>query len=328
MSSFKEYESTHTDCPSGARIFSYHKEYQETDSSLPVLVLLHGYPQNNLLFKDFVDEIPKKWRVLVPDLPGYGNSTKPVSPNSRAHSKREWAKDIIHVVDALFGAGTPIIAFGHDRGARVAYRLALDYGVERVRGAACLDIVPTINVWDAMRLERDHLETRHSHHWITLSAPRPLPETMISADRQRFYYEYMITSWAGPGMKDPSLEWIQDSVNPYLDSKRGYDRTAAACEDYRAGATHDVDDDKISGINPLTRPATGAPPVFHCPLLILYSHHLGRRFDVGGIWRNLSHPDKVTVHQVGDETTGHFIVNERQAETGELLRDWLDTLQL
>ena len=97
---------------------------------------------------------------------------------------------------------------------------------------------------------------------------------------------------------------------------------------YRAGATHDVEDDKNSGINPVTRPASEAAPAFKRPLLILYSHHLGRRFDVGGIWRELSHPDKVSVHQVGDETTGHFIVNEKQEETGKRLREWLDTLEL
>ena len=70
MNSFNEdYRSTYTDCPSGARVFSYYKLNEDTDSSIPVIVLLHGYPQNSLMYKNFVNEIPKKWRVLVPDLP-------------------------------------------------------------------------------------------------------------------------------------------------------------------------------------------------------------------------------------------------------------------
>lgn len=96
----------------------------------------------------------------------YGNSSKPISENSYAHSKRAWGQDIVQVVDVLFGADTPIIPFGHDRGARLAYRLALDYGEQRVKAAVCLDIVPTIYVWDDMRLEKGHTETKRSHHWV------------------------------------------------------------------------------------------------------------------------------------------------------------------
>ena len=73
MTAFEGFETTYTNCPSGARVFSYTKKNDASDSSLPVLVLLHGYPQNSLMFKHFVNEVPSKWRVLVPDLPGYVN---------------------------------------------------------------------------------------------------------------------------------------------------------------------------------------------------------------------------------------------------------------
>ena len=96
----------------------------------------------------------------------YGRSTKPLSEDSRAHSKREMGKDIVHCVDSLFGEKRPIIVFGHDRGARLAYRLALDLPA-RIVGAAVLDIVPTAFVWDAMRIEKDHVETKRSHHWVS-----------------------------------------------------------------------------------------------------------------------------------------------------------------
>ena len=96
----------------------------------------------------------------------HGRSTKPVSEDSRGHSKREMAKDIIHCVNTIFGCDRQIIAFGHDRGARVSYRLALDEPT-RVVGAALLDIVPTAFVWGAMRIEKDHAETKRSHHWVS-----------------------------------------------------------------------------------------------------------------------------------------------------------------
>ena len=101
----------------------------------------------------------------------YGNSTKPIDPSSGslAHSKREWAKDIVATVDALFGSDRKLIPYGHDRGGRVAYRLALDFP-GRVAGAAVLDIVPGVYVWDAMRLDNNlHAETKKSHHWVRLA---------------------------------------------------------------------------------------------------------------------------------------------------------------
>lgn len=95
----------------------------------------------------------------------YGNSTKPIGADSRGHSKREWAKDIVYVIDSIWNERKPLIAYGHDRGARLAYRLALDFP-SRVVGAGLLDIVPTSYVWDAMRLEKGHVETKRSHHWV------------------------------------------------------------------------------------------------------------------------------------------------------------------
>ncbi|KAI5120486.1 hypothetical protein M0805_006506 [Coniferiporia weirii] len=323
---FPGFTTAYTDCPSGARVFAYYRSGADTDAALPVLVLLHGYPQNALKYKHFVREVPPHWRVLVPDLPGYGNSTKARSPagDARAHSKRAWAEDVLVVADALFGAHTQLVIFGHDRGGRTAYRLALDHP-ERVAGAALLDIVPTSYVWGAMRLEDGHRETMHTHHWVTLAAPYPLPETMIAANPQ-FYFEFIFAGWAGSGMKDPTLEWVRDSIAPYLDPERGRDRISAACEDYRAGATHDLQDDIASSISPLAPPTASSLPVFTCPLLILSSYHLRRRFDVDAIWTALGTPGKVKSIQVGDETTGHFLVNERQEETGRHMRAWLSDL--
>ena len=90
---------------------------------------------------------------------------------------------------------------------------------------------------------------------------------------------------------------------------------------YRAGATHDVEDDRTSGIYPPPIALENKP--FQCPLLVLSSHHLRRRFDVDKIWDDVGEPGKVQSYQIGDISTGHFIVNERPEETGERLRAWL-----
>lgn len=151
----------------------------------------------------------------------------------------------MHCVNSLFDSTTSVIAFGHDRGGRVSYRLALDMP-NRVAGAALLDIVPTSYVWDAMRIENDHLETKRSHHWvsqqsillsnsrksfqITLAAPRPLPEETIAAN-PRFYFEYTFASWYKKDSNVESLEWVQDGITPFIDPRTGKDHIAAVCED-------------------------------------------------------------------------------------------------
>jgi len=308
-----------TQVSSGAHISSqYRRSSHARADTLPILVLLHGYPQNNLMWKNFVEEVPPEWSIFVPDLPSYGESTKAPSPSgdSLAHSKREWAKDILEALDATHGSASPpkLIPYGHDRGARLAYRLALDFP-ERVVGAAVLDIVPSSFVWGAMNLENEHRETRNSWHWIFLSAPRPFPETLISSQAE-FFFTDLFKRWIGPDAKD--IDWVSDSIKPYTDPSRGKDRVIGSCEDYRAGATHDVKHDLASGVDP-AKPAR----VFQVPLLVLSSSHLRRRFPVDEIWQSLAPEGLVKSFRIGDDRSGHFLVNEAQAEVGQRTREWL-----
>jgi haloacetate dehalogenase len=116
------------------------------------------------------DQFAQDAHCIYSNRTSYGASTKEPSPSgdSLAHSKREWAKDIIEALDTTHGTASPpkVIPYGHDRGGRLAYRLALDFP-ERVVGAGVLDIVPTSFVWGAMRLENEHRETRSSWHWVS-----------------------------------------------------------------------------------------------------------------------------------------------------------------
>jgi haloacetate dehalogenase len=262
---------------------------------------------------------------MIPDLPGYGNSKKAPSADgtSVAHSKRELGKDILEVVDVLFGNLRQFVVYGHDRGARVAYSMTVNYP-ERVVGLAVLDIVPTLFVWDHMRLENGlHEETHRSHHWVFLSSPSPLPETLIASNPD-WYYRFCMNSWMGGTAQNQPAPWIDDSIAPYLDEAQGRDRIKAACEDYRAGATIDIQHDAAANIIPGKPPVSESAPI-RVPLLVLYSEGLGRRFDVKTIWASLSQPKLLTVAQVETlATCGHFVVNEAQKETGKLTQGWLE----
>jgi len=270
--------------------------------------------------------------------------------SSRAHSKREWAKDMMELIQSVQKSESDlpvqdtlphIVLFGHDRGARLSYRMALDFPLE-IAGLAVLDIVPTAYMWDNMKLEnRLHAETRISHHWIFLSSPRPLPETLISANPE-WYYKFKMRSAVGSKLKEiEGIPWVTDSFQPLVPNEteeptgekgRWYDRIVSICEDYRAGATIDIEDDIASGVAPESvaggqKREEGQRP-FDLPLLVLSSAHLRRRFPVDETWRSLSHSEKIDTYQVGDEGTGHFLVNEEQVVTGLRMREWLRQFEL
>jgi len=298
---------------SGAEMTTH---YRTTGVNLPSLVLLHGYPQNSSMWMSIIPHLPGGWSLFIPDLPGYGESNKPISDTARPFSKRCMGQDILEAIDQISSAvDSPLIVVGHDRGARVAYRMALDHP-SRVVGCAVLDIVPTIYVWDGMHPRNDHFETHRSHHWVFLASPRPLPETLISHDPE-WYYRWTLTSWEKRA--DPKAEWITKSILPYVEPGTGQARISAACEDYRAGATFDVEDDREQEVDP-SKPAKR---VFQIPMLSLASIHLCRRFDVKGTWDSLTAPGKHQFYQIGGENTGHFFVNEETEETARRLTEWL-----
>lgn len=285
-----------------------------------VLLLLHGYPQNHTLWHEVVAELEKhgvlsSWHILIPDLPGYGQSRKVASPDGShsAHSKRAVAADMVTLVDNLIGPGARFVVAGHDRGARVGYRLAKDFP-DRVRGLCVQDIVPGRLVFQKMRFgEGRHAETARMYHWIFLALPSPLPETMIAAS-SHFYFAFTIDSWTGTRWKGKfNPEAMASWVNQYND----HAVITGALEDYRAGASIDLDHDEEDE-------KAGKEAVL-CPLLVLSSVHLTRRFDVGEIWKGLSTKGVKSV-QVGDGETGHFLPVEAAKETTEELVTWLSTL--
>lgn len=195
----------------------------------PPLILLHGFPQNGMCWGRVAPVLARRHRVIVPDLRGYGESDAlPDDAGHTVYSKRQMAADITGLMDALGIARADVL--GHDRGARVAYRLALD-APARVRRLGIVEIVPTAAFWDAW----DAQLAMAAWHWTFLAQPAPLPETMIGADPVGVI-DHLLRSWT----RAKSLESFDPAaLDSYRTQARDPARIHAMCADYRAGATTD-----------------------------------------------------------------------------------------
>ncbi|GAA0305423.1 alpha/beta fold hydrolase [Rhodovulum strictum] len=193
------------------------------------LILLHGYPQNHMCWLNVAPALAERFHVIVPDLRGYGDSEAP--PDDDAHtvySKREMARDITGLMDSL---GLPRAhLLGHDRGARVAYRLALD-APDRVDRLGIIEIVPTGDFWAVWNADL----ALGAYHWTFLAQPAPWPERMIGADPVG-YVEHTLASWTLAKSLDV---FPPAALTAYRRQAADPARIAAMCADYRAGATTD-----------------------------------------------------------------------------------------
>ncbi|KAJ4497137.1 Alpha/Beta hydrolase protein [Lentinula lateritia] len=291
-----------------------------SEASRKVLLLLHGYPQNHTLYYETVQELSKagmleSWDVVIPDLPGYGRSTKipSVDGSHYENSKRAIAADCVALIDKMYSAGQRFIVAGHDRGARVAYRMAKDFR-DRILGICLMEIIPTKLMFERMNSSNDHQLTLNTYHWIFLAQPPNLPETLIGASSD-YYFSQTIESWTGPryrGHLDPIAvaSWVEQYRNPAV--------LTGSLEDYRAGASIDLEHDKTD--------ETSGNAVVDCPLLILHTaKFLKQHKDVAEIWESLG-AKGVTVKQVGDDQVGHFLPIEAAAEAIPELISWMNEI--
>jgi haloacetate dehalogenase len=263
----------------------------------PPLLLLHGYPQTHVTWHRVAPALAKRFTVICPDLRGYGDSDKPRGGGDHsAYSKRAMALDQVEVMQSL-GFERFAVA-GHDRGARVALRLALDHP-DSVSHLAVLDIVPTKTIYET--IDQQHATT--VWRYFFLIQPHDLPERLITGD-PRGYLHWTLNEWCGtPGGLD------EQAITEY---ERCFDAATihASCEDYRAGATIDLTHDRADGTRQLG-----------CPTLALWSASgIGSAYDVPGIWRDGA--PRFTGRALD---CGHFLAEERPQETGEILRSFLCT---
>jgi haloacetate dehalogenase len=257
----------------------------------PPLLLLHGYPQTHVMWHLIAPRLARDFSVVAMDLRGYGDSSKPpTTPDHEPYSKRAMARDAVAVMRHL-GFERFAVA-GHDRGGRVAYRLALD-DPQRVTKIATLDIIPT-----GEHFRRADMTFGMGYwHWFFLAQPYPLPEKLLSAD----------PGWFLQGRPNRANVHTPEALAEYLRCFRDPDNIHASCEDYRAGATYDFALDE----------ADRGKRKIAAPLLALWAQQgqVGKWYDVIGIWRDWA--DDVRGHAID---SGHFMAEEAPDATYEALR--------
>ncbi|HEY0190009.1 MAG TPA: alpha/beta hydrolase [Kofleriaceae bacterium] len=210
--------------------------YVRTGGHGPPLLLLHGYPQCHAIWHAVAPRLAARFTLVMPDLRGYGRSARPDGgPDHAAYSKRTMAADAIALMDALGHRGAFDVA-GHDRGGRVAHRLALDHAA-RVRRLCVLDISPTLTVYEATDMA---LATAY-YHWFHLIQPAPIPERHISADPIAELHA-KLGGWGSASLAlfDPR------AMAAYEEAFADPAVVHATCEDYRAAAGIDLVHDRAS----------------------------------------------------------------------------------
>jgi haloacetate dehalogenase len=200
----------------------------------PPLLLLHGFPQTKMIWHRVAPALAKHFTVIASDLRGYGASSKPPGLTDHSnYSKRAMANDQAQLMNALGFSHYGVL--GHDRGGRVAHRLALDYG-EQVNKLMVLDISPTLAMY-----EQTSMQFASSYwHWFFLIQKAPIPETMIGANTEFFMKQFMGGRHAGLSIFAPECwqEYVLAMSDPAC--------LHAMCEDYRAAASIDLEHDRQS----------------------------------------------------------------------------------
>lgn len=264
--------------------------------ALPVY-LLHGYPQTSAMWHRVAPALAAGHDLVLPDLRGYGASDKPAAgARSEAYSKRAMAADIAALARQL---GHPrIVVVGHDRGARVAHRLALDCP-DLVAALGVIDIVPTLHMFE----HTDQAFATGYYHWFFLAQADGLPERLIGADPDYYLMEKLRRWSAHPDAFD------QQALAEYRAAFADPACIAATCHDYRAAAGIDLDHDRASRHQRVA-----------CPVVALWGQHgfVERTYDVLTIWRDYA--TQVTGQALD---SGHFVPEEDAPGVVAALQPWL-----
>ena len=266
------------------------------DGDRPPLLLLHGFPQTHAMWHRVAERLSRTFALVMPDLRGYGDSDKPDGPRDHsAYGKRTMARDM---VDLMRGFNHEhFFVCGHDRGGRVAHRLALDEP-KCVRALMLLDISPTLTMYERTTMEF----ARRYYHWFFLIQPEPLPEQLIGA-APSFYLRTKLGGWGSEGLRP----FDERALAEY---ERCFDAPAihAMCEDYRAAAEIDLVHDRADAARRI-----------ECPVHVLW----GERGVVHALYSPVADWQQKAWTKVTGRSlpTGHYIAEE----SPDLLADEIES---
>ena len=262
-----------------------------TFGSGPALLLLHGNPQTHAMWHLVAPKLAETYTVVCPDLCGYGQSFKPAaSIDHAAYAKTEMAADMVDLMECLGHKNFYLAA--HDRGARVAHRLALDFP-DRVKKLALLDIIPTIE-----HFERTNIDFAMGYyHWFWFAQPHPFPEVVINKAPEDWFHAHTSREPKGNDFFHP------DALSDYLKAANNPEMIRGMCEDYRAAATIDMEHDQKS---------REAGDKINCPLLILWGAKgkIGQWYDPIDIWSQYSQASLEGL----PVNSGHYLAEEAPSE--------------
>ena len=275
----------------------------------PVLVLLHGFPQTHVLWQRVAQQLQDRFRIVMPDLRGYGDSSHAVGDAEHAHySKRAMAQEVIDLLDHL--GVQDFFLCGHDRGGRVAHRLAVDHP-GRVQKLCVIDIAPTLDMYDAT----DFSFARAYYHWFHLIQPAPLPELMIGGNAKA-YLHAKLGGWGSQGLGYIEPQALAEYERCFCDPEpntQGWPAAIhSACEDYRASAGIDLEHDRESR-------ARGDK--ITCDTLVLW----GERGVVNRLFQPIQLWQAQCAGQVSGQAVpaGHFIPEELPELTAQALANFM-----
>jgi haloacetate dehalogenase len=295
MNWFEDFETRHLE-ENGTRIHA--RVSRGAKGTRPALLLLHGFPQSHVMWHRVARLLQQDYYLVMPDLRGYGDSDKPDGSDDHSnYSKRTMAQDMVSVMTTL--GVKDFFLCGHDRGGRVAHRLALDHPT-RVQRLCVIDICPTLDMYAATDFEF----AKAYYHWFHLIQPQPLPETMIGGNALA-YLHAKLGGWGSTSMDyiEPAAlaEYERCFVKP--------ETIHAMCEDYRASAAIDLEHDRASR-------AQGDK--IACDMLVLWGARgvVQRLFKPLDLWRAQC-AGTVTGQAL---PAGHFIPEELPLETVRQLR--------
>ncbi|MDB5980914.1 MAG: Alpha/beta hydrolase fold [Pseudomonas sp.] len=252
----------------------------------PGLLLLHGHPQTHVIWHKVAETLAQQFTVVAADLRGYGDSSKPPADEEhRNYSKREMGRDNVELMRELGFSTFSVLA--HDRGARVAHRLALDHP-QSVNRMVLLDIAPTLSMYS----QTNEAFARAYWHWFFLIRPAPLPETLIKANPEQFLRSVMGSRSAG------MAPFTDEAFSEYLRCLQLPGAARGICEDYRASASIDLDHDRAD---------IAAGHRLNLPLMVLWGAEgiVGRCFEPLKEWQHVA-----TDVRGRPVPAGHYIAEE------------------